>query len=145
QTNDVFNAINNQGDIGTGMNLTADGGGSGAAAVTGLGYLYSGAFLVAVDPIPGGQAAAEEARIRDALADLNTTLEPFGVVLTEATPDLAATADIHIHFADTTAVGGVAEGVLGITALGGNITLVTGWNWFTGTAGVGADQYDFQT
>jgi len=41
----------------------------------------------------------------------------------------------------------MAEGVLGLQTLGGNITIVSGWDWYLGanTSAIGANQYDFQT
>ena len=78
---------------------------------------------------------------------MDATLASFGVVLVELTPDISATPDIQIHLADTSSIGGAAQGVLGVTQLGGRVTIINGWNWYTGsdTAAVGGDQYDFQT
>src|SRR5207245_1533040 len=51
-----------------------------------------------------------------------------------------------IRMAGSTDIGGAADGVLGVQHDGG-ITLVQGWNWYTGadSTGVGANQYDFET
>jgi len=59
-------------------------------------------------------------------------------------------ADIRLHMAYTTIIGGVADGVLGVeiySAAGADITIVSGWNWYTGAdaGAVGSDQFDFQT
>ena len=61
--------------------------------------------------------------------------------------DITATPDIQIHLASTTEIGGVAQGILGLQTLGGNITLVNGWNWYLGAdaGGIASNQYDFQT
>src|SRR5207244_12350182 len=85
--------------------------------------------------------------IQDAIDLLSNTLASFGVVLVEATDGVTATPDIHVHLASTSVIGGVAEGVLGVTSLGGQITLINGWNWYTGsdTGTVAAGQSDFQT
>jgi hypothetical protein len=148
ETNDVFGAINNLGDIGLGLTILADGTGSGSSLFTGsLGQVYGGTYLVSVDTPQDANAAAEEARIQDAIDQYNTQLAAYGVTLEEIPAGVTATPDIQIHFADTTAIGGVADGVLGVTMLGGQITLVNGWNWYTGSdaSAVGAGQYDFQT
>jgi hypothetical protein len=62
-------------------------------------------------------------------------------------PQQAEYADITVHLASTTAIGGVAQGVLGVTLLGGEVSLVNGWNWYYGSdpTQIGATQYDFQT
>src|SRR5262249_24878219 len=55
-------------------------------------------------------------------------------------------ANTVIQLSPTTEIGGVAEGVLGVEYSGG-VTLVQGWNWYTGSnaATVGAGQYEFET
>src|SRR5207302_10171788 len=62
-------------------------------------------------------------------------------------PSSTALATFVIDTAPTTANGGAAQGVLGSTKTTGEITLVQGWDWFSGTdpAGIQAGQYDFQT
>src|SRR5207237_2007415 len=42
---------------------------------------------------------------------------------------------------------GVADGVLGVTQVGGQVTIISGWNYYLGSdpAGIGAGQYDFQS
>src|SRR5207244_3550190 len=145
ETNDVFNAINNQGDIGIGMNLVAAG--TGTAGGAALGRVSAGTYLVSVDGLQGPQADDEAARIEDALAQLNTTLGAFGVVLADYSSDLDTAPDIQIHLASTSTIGGVDQGVLGVTQLGGQITLINAWNWYTGSdpSQISSDQYDFQT
>ncbi len=144
---DVFNAINNEGDIGAGLTLLA-GDGAGGTLFTGtLGQVYAGTYLVKVDAIPGPDAAAEQAAIEDAIASYNDALATYGVVLAELPDGVAATPDIEIHFADTMPIGGAADGVLDVTMTGGQIILVKGWNGYTGSdpSQLGADQYDFET
>ena len=106
-----------------------------------------GMLTVAVDGLPADSAADDEARIEDAIATLDATLAPYGVSLVEVFGGLADSANIHIHLADTSAIGGVSDGVLGVTVGGNDITIIVGWNWFTGTdpSLIGAGQYDFQT
>src|SRR5262249_51375492 len=56
-------------------------------------------------------------------------------------------ADVTLNMASTSAVGGFADGVLGCTADAGQITLITGWNFYAGSDGtlIGSGQYDFET
>ena len=54
------------------------------------------------------------------------------MILLEISPDYGWNADVHLHVAKTSVVGGVAEGVLGVTEAGGNITLISGWNYYLG-------------
>jgi uncharacterized repeat protein (TIGR01451 family) len=145
ETNDVFNIINNNGDIGLGMNLVASG--ADAASGAALGQVYAGTYLVAVDGLSGTLAADEQARINDAITQLDATLAAFGVVLAPYDPTIAVAPDIDIHLASSSSIGGVGQGVLGVTQLGGQITIITDWNWYTGSdpSAVGASQYDFQT
>jgi hypothetical protein len=58
----------------------------------------------------------------------------------------AADAVVQVEVADTSPAGGAADGVLGCT-VAGHITLLSGWNWFTGAdpGAIGADAYDFET
>src|SRR6185437_402983 len=98
--------------------------------------------------VPAGAAGdAERAAIEDAIAHYNDELATYGVILAELPDGVDATPDIKIDFADTTPIGGAADGVLGVTMTGGQIILVNGWNWYTGSdpSQVGADQYDFET
>ncbi len=145
ETNDVFSAINNQGDIGTGLNLVADGTQDGVAVA--LGQVYAGFYLVSVDGLSGNLAGPEADRIQDAIDQLNDMFAPFGVVMSLLTDGIDATPDIQIHLADTSSIGGVAQGVLGVTQLGGQITIINGWNWYTNadSSAVGDNQFDFQT
>src|SRR5262249_16762246 len=111
------------------------------------GELLAGGLLVAVQDEAEDLDPAEQARIDDAITTLNNTFAAYGVSLTEVAGGDDAAADIHIHIADTTVLGGVADGVLGVEADSGDITLVRGWSWYTGsdTSALATDQYDFQT
>jgi 6-phosphogluconolactonase (cycloisomerase 2 family) len=88
---------------------------------------------------------AEEARVAAALATLNGTFRPYGLTLLETASPVRA--DIRIHLADTSPAGGEADGILGFTTFTGDITIVQGWNWYTGAAPglIGSSQFDFQT
>jgi hypothetical protein len=82
-----------------------------------------------------------------AVATYNADLAPYGVNLVEVGADQADAASITISMADSTVIGGAADGVLGVTQMDGAITLVSGWNWYVGAdpSAVGTNQYDFQT
>jgi Ca2+-binding RTX toxin-like protein len=142
----VVSAANAQGAI----NLIADGmGGPGTSPdanllLASIADLYTGQLWVAVD---GAFTPGEGARIEDALAVLNAQLGDYGVSLVEVSGASATYADINVHLAATSEIGGVAEGVLGVTTFGREITLIAGWDWYTGSdpAAIGAGQYDFQT
>ena len=104
-------------------------------------------LLVYVDDTQGNITTDEEARIEDAIATLNTQLGSLGLQLIEVGGDGATSANITISVKNTTSIGGVANGVLGLTEMGGTVTLVSGWNWFAGSdpSQIGFTQYDFQT
>src|SRR5262249_22912074 len=106
-----------------------------------------GVYYVAVDGLTGTRGAAEQARIASAIADLNAEFGQYGVTLVELSGFDAALANVHIRVAASTALGDARDGVLGAADAAGNITLVSGWNWYTGSdaSQIGAGQYDFQT
>jgi hypothetical protein len=91
--------------------------------------------------------AEHNARILDSISLWNESFAEFGIHLTTVDPGSDEPADLPIYFAVTTELGGVAEGVLGVCSEFGEVTIVEGWNWYVGSdaAGVGQDQYDFQT
>src|SRR5262249_20961911 len=131
----------------------ANGSGSGAdddpvkVSPTGL---FGGVHHVAIVNDTGEFGAEQIARIEDAITTWNDTIAVFGVSLVEVDAEHAAEADIRIHTAFTTIIGGLDDGVLGVelySAAGADITIVSGWNWYTGAdaAAVGGNQYDFQT
>ena len=71
----------------------------------------------------------------------------YGVTIYQVDPAYAASANVVIHVGATSVVGGYADGVLGCTTDLGEITLIQGWDWYTGAdaAQIAAFQYDFQT
>ncbi len=94
------------------------------------------------------QLGTEElTRVRDAASSINQVVAPYGVTIYEIDASQSTEANLRIAAAWTTVVGGIDEGVLGVTEEGGLVTLVLGWNWYTGADAqvVAADQYDFQT
>jgi hypothetical protein len=146
QANNVLNGINTGGDIAL---VTSD---SAMAAddqplATALRPMTTGTVYVAVGELPADQAADMRARIAEAVATLNATLGARGVTLVLIPGGEGVTADVYLNFANTSIIGGVPEGVLGVAEAGGLITIVTGWNFYLGDdpAGIGATQYDFQT
>jgi uncharacterized repeat protein (TIGR01451 family) len=145
--NAVFSIINSNGHIqALSSGAVVNGEGANQALVTMLQPISSGTMVVAVDSTTLDQAG-EQARIADAVATLNSTLGSFGVNLVEIQGDDSVAADVHIHMASTSAIGGAADGVLGATQAGGEITLISGWNYYLGSDpnAVGDNQYDFQT
>src|SRR5207249_699786 len=76
--------------------------------------LYTGQLWVTVTD-DGGMIAGEQDRIADAIAGLNAQLSDYGITMVEVSGDSAADADITIHIASTSEIGGVADGVLGVT------------------------------
>ncbi|MFN0052353.1 MAG: SdrD B-like domain-containing protein, partial [Planctomycetales bacterium] len=108
--------------------------------------LRTGDFTVAVNAPSLDSSAPELARIDDAIARLNAQLQPFQYHLTQVVGAAAASADIHVHFASSSTLGGVAEGVLGVTS-GDDVTLISNWNWYLGvdSTGIQPGQFDFQT
>lgn len=108
------------------------------------GELLTGTVGVALENGDGSTVPAdEEARFQDALSNLNATFGFYGVNLVEVAP---VDAIVRVDIGSTSAAGNAADGVLGCT-VAGQITLVTGWNWYTGAdpTQISASQYDFQT
>jgi hypothetical protein len=97
---------------------------------------------------PDGQFTADErSRLTDAVGRLNAALAPTGVSVTQVGD--AGSANVVVDTGVTSASGGAADGVLGsfsIHATLREITLVQGWNWYTGadSGQVRPDQYDFE-
>lgn len=143
QTNNVFDTINNLGDIISPL-LASSVHNVGADT---LGFLSAGTYLVSIGQPTGKLADGWDLRIVDALNSLNDTLGNFGVNLIEYEPETGATPDIFLNFARQTPIGGKSDGVLAVAENGGRITIVTGWDYFMGADArdIGSKQYDFQT
>jgi predicted outer membrane repeat protein len=115
--------------------------------VTAAGQLVTGTVGVYLDNTDGTQVSADEqARFDDAIATLDATFGSYGVNLVDVGAANAVGAVVQVEIAGTSAAGSAADGVLGCT-MAGHITLLTGWNWFTGAvaSAIGADQYDLET
>ena len=93
---------------------------------------------------PGRGAAF---RIAVAMASINPEARPLALRLVEAGSENFDNADIRIQPSRTQRISSMSDGVLGVTEFGGEITIITGWNYYLGADpnAVGADQYDFQT
>jgi hypothetical protein len=97
---------------------------------------------------PAGQFTTDErALLADAVGRLNAALAPEGVSVTQVGDP--GSANVVVDTGVTSASGGAADGVLGSFSLHATlreITLVQGWNWYTGTDPglVRPDQYDFE-
>jgi hypothetical protein len=85
------------------------------------------------------------ARLDEGIAGLNVLLSPYNVAIMEV--DDSSLANLVFRSDTTSAVGGLAEGVLGCFDSLGTITLIQGWDWYAGVdpAAIEAGQYDFQT
>jgi hypothetical protein len=115
--------------------------------VTDAGQLVTGVIGVYLDNADGTTVPADEqARFDDAINALDATFAAYGVDLVDVGAADAAGAIVQVEIAGTSPAGGAAEGVLGCT-VAGQITLLTGWDWYTGAdpSAIGAGQYDFQT
>ncbi len=117
----------------------------GASRIATTGALLAGDINLYVDNSNGDLTADELARIQDAVIAADAVTEPYGVKIEEVTD--ASLADVTLNMDTASAVGGYADGVLGCTTDGGQITIIQGWNWYASAtaSAIGAGQYDFQT
>jgi ELWxxDGT repeat protein len=122
-------------------------GGDGSGDVVGIANsLLAGNVELYVDNSNGALTADELARIQDAINTWDALLAPYNVAITEVSDPSQAT--ITLKADGTSACGGAANGVLGcFDGHGGQITMITGWNWYAGAdpQQISANQYDFQT
>jgi hypothetical protein len=129
-------------DAGGGTSSTGDG-----APVSWAGELLTGTVGVVLENSDGTAVPVDEQACFDAaIAALDSTFGAYGVDLVDVGAAKAADAVVQVDIAATSAAGSAADGVLGCT-FAGQITLVTGWNWYTGADpnAIETDQYDFQT
>jgi hypothetical protein len=112
---------------------------------TAVGALLGGDIDLYVDNTNADLTADELARIQDAVTAANAVTAPYGVAVMEVTDP--ALADVTLNMDTTSAVGGYAAGVLGCTTDAGQITIITGWNFYAGSDAmqIGSAQYDFET
>ncbi len=107
----------------------------------------SGHFTVLVHSGDDLLETQQQTRIDDAIAVLNESLAASGVTLVRVDPTAGSDPDIHIRTASNSPCGAAADGVLGCASDSGTITIIAGWNWYTGadSDAIGLDQYDYQT
>jgi len=107
--------------------------------------LLTGEILVTVGGLSVDLAVEQLARISDAIGVLNAQLISYEVSFV-LDSGASADAQVHLQLADGTELGGVAEGILGVTN-GTEITMVNGWNWYLGADSISitTSQFDFQT
>jgi hypothetical protein len=132
------------------IQLTA--GGSSAGLVTGssggtttAGALLGGEVDLYVDNSNGDLSSDELARIQDAITSIDATIAPYGVTIIEVSDPTQANVTLNMN--TTSALGGVAQGVLGCTTDADQVTMIQGWNWYAGSdpTRIAAGQYDFET
>jgi Ca2+-binding RTX toxin-like protein len=118
-----------------------------AQAILAAGQLRTGVLWVAIDDSNGAMDADQKTRIRDGIAQINATFDDYGVSLVEVDAGSGVATDIRISVAATSACGTHDDGILGCTTIFGDITLMTGWNWYAGAEAnqVGTQQFDLQT
>jgi hypothetical protein len=108
--------------------------------------LLAGDLSVYINDPSGLFTADELARIQDAINTWDALVAPYNVAISEVSdPTLA---NIVIDTSDTSACGGLANGVLGcFNATNSEITMIQGWNWYAGAdpSQIGSGQYDFET
>jgi hypothetical protein len=129
---------------GAALSLVADVSGRASGGAT-AGVLLPGTMSLYVDNSTSSFTTDELARLEDAIAAVSATVAPYGTAVTEVSD--RASANIVLDVGTTSAVGGYADGVLGCTTDVGEITLIRGWNWYTGSdpTAFSSSQYDFQT
>jgi hypothetical protein len=125
---------------------SADGSDVSAGGVAG--QLLAGNVTVYVDDANGFLTADEMARIQDAVNAVNAVnavVQSYGVSVTETSD--STLANVFVDAGNTSAAGGLSDGVLGCYTSSGEITLIVGWNWYAGSDPtlIGATQYNFQT
>jgi uncharacterized repeat protein (TIGR01451 family) len=130
----------------SGTGSSSDSSETDSPLVISAGQLLQGIVTIVVEDPGSAIDSAQRDRIDDALTTLNETFAPFGLTLT-ATTGSDGTADIRLLVDSTSPCGSAAAGVLGCTSDSNTITLLVGWNWYTGSDAdaVGSGQYDYQT
>jgi alpha-tubulin suppressor-like RCC1 family protein len=135
--------------------MTVSGNGSSNLAIDGTNAVdCSAGQLLGVDiylyidtTSNGGFTSAQLARVQDAITGIDALLSNYGVTIIVVGAADSGLANFVFDAAPTTLNGSAADGVLGSTRTTGEITIVQGWDWFTGSdpAAMQAGQYDFQT
>jgi hypothetical protein len=120
---------------------TTSAGGTGSAP----GGLLGGDIDLYVDNTNGSLTPDELARIQDGVTAVAGVTAPYGVAVMEVSDPTQA--DVTLNMNTTSAVGGYVNGVLGCTTDAGQITIIAGWNFYSGSDAtqIGSAQYDFET
>jgi Putative Ig domain/Matrixin/RTX calcium-binding nonapeptide repeat (4 copies) len=129
------------------IDATAGAADSGTSTLGAWADISHGPQFITIQMEDGSPVAPDlQARIDDVIAYWNSTFASLGTTLMEIATGNDA-ADFQISIGATSPVGGLADGVLGCTDADGTITLIEGWNWYTGgaTDQIGSNQYDFET
>lgn len=107
--------------------------------------LQSGVYSVLVADRAGAMTDVQRLRVHDAIASLNEKINSYGVLLTEARRD--SENSIRIAIVNDSECGDALAGVLGCTEDGNEISILSGWDWYTGAdpSQIGQQQFDFQT
>jgi hypothetical protein len=140
-------AIDSAGGGGAGLvTVQTSAGSSGASTqpVSNVGELVVDTLTVYLDDSSTGTGVEQHDALQSAISSLNASLGAYGVALVEVAS--AADAVIRIEIAADSACGSAADGVLGC-AIAGEITLLSGWDWYLGADAnaIAASQYDFRT
>lgn len=130
---------------GNNASLVVDGVGSSTGALGGA--LLAGDLTLFVDNSSGKFSGDDLGRIQDAVAQVESIVSPFGTNVVMVDGSVGNAANIVISMDTTSAVGGMADGVLGCTTDAGGVKIIQGWNWYAGAtaSAIGCDQFDLQT
>ena len=111
------------------------------------GALLAGDMSLYIDNSNGTFSADQLARIQDAVAGIQLLISPYGANIFVVDASIGQDANIVLDRGIASVLGGMAEGILGVTTTTGQITIIDGWNWYAGAkaAEVGSGQFDFQT
>jgi hypothetical protein len=119
----------------------------GVTGTTAIGALLAGDETLYVDNSSGGFTSDELAGIQDAIAGVESLVSLYGANIVQVDSSVGQDANIVIDSSTTSVLGGVADGVLGVTTSAGEVTIIQGWNWYAGSdpSAIGSAQYDFQS
>jgi hypothetical protein len=123
---------------------------AGETDATGIitsGQLNTGVLWVSFVGVDAGSDPALWDRFRDAIATINQAFGVYGVTLIEVDASNQDVADIRVVMDETSPCGSYLDGVLGCSTIAGEITLLQGWDWYTGNDPTVVDQgqYDYQS
>ena len=142
----VVGSLNVSGNIA--LTQIAAGSGGSEAATGFANTLLAGDLALYVNNHSGVVTPDMLARIHDAISSIDVLLAPYSVKIVEVSDPTMAT--VILDYSSMSANGTAADGVLGSYDPSVNpvrITILQGWNWYTGAdaAGAATNQYDFQT